>query len=85
MDGQVTPNGSPISDAKHSQLWIAQFMIQLANQLTFATNNADIARYARKPSDAFWPQIVGYPLGTGIVSFFGCFIVSTSGAIYGTV
>ena len=30
----------------HAWLYVSQFMIQASNQLTFATNNADITRYA---------------------------------------
>ncbi|KAH6675872.1 permease for cytosine/purines, uracil, thiamine, allantoin-domain-containing protein [Halenospora varia] len=69
----------------HGWLWISQFMIQAANQLTFATNNADITRYAARPKNAIWTQISGYPIGTGLVAFFGVFIVSASSVIYGKV
>lgn len=69
----------------HAWLYVSQFMIQASNQLTFATNNADITRYASRPKNALWTQIAGYPMGTGLVAFFGVFIVSASQAIYGKV
>jgi NCS1 family nucleobase:cation symporter-1 len=69
----------------HGWLWISQFMIQAANQLTFATNNADLTRYAARPKNAMWTQVAGYPIGTGLIAFFGVFIVSASQVIYGKV
>ncbi|CZR68190.1 related to uracil permease [Phialocephala subalpina] len=38
----------------HGWLWVSQFMIQAANQLTFATNNADLTRYAARPNNALF-------------------------------
>ena len=76
----VVPKGET-----HGWLWISQFMIQAANQLTFATNNADLTRYASRPNNALWTQVGGYPIGTGIIAFFGVFIVSASQVIYGKI
>lgn len=52
---------------------------------TFATNNADIARYARRPNDALWTQLIGMPLAFGVVAFFGIFVTSASKPLFGKV
>ncbi|KAF2493422.1 hypothetical protein BU16DRAFT_551281 [Lophium mytilinum] len=56
-----------------------------ANMATFATNNADISRYARHPNDALWTQFFGLPLGYGLISFFGVFVTSSSKVIFGKI
>ncbi|KAF8851244.1 hypothetical protein BDZ45DRAFT_730997 [Acephala macrosclerotiorum] len=66
-------------------LWVSQFMIQAANQLRFATNNADLARYATKAGNAMWSQVAGYSIGTGLIAFSDVFIVSASQVIHGKV
>jgi nucleobase:cation symporter-1, NCS1 family len=52
---------------------------------TFATNNADISRYARRPKDALWTQFFGMPFAFGVVAFFGVFVTSASKVIFGEV
>lgn len=52
---------------------------------TFATNNADIARYARRPEDMFWTQLIGMPLAYTVVAFFGIFVTSASNPLFGNV
>ena len=57
-------------------------MIQAANFATFATNNSDLTRYARRPGDALWTQIIGMPVAFAVVGFFGIFVTSSSGVIF---
>ena len=55
------------------------------SQKTFATNAfqaPDFSRFARKPSDAFLPQLLTIPLGFGLTSFIGIFVGSASAVIY---
>lgn len=42
----------------------------------------DFSRFARKPSDAFLPQLLTIPIGFGITSFIGIFVGSASAIIY---
>jgi NCS1 family nucleobase:cation symporter-1 len=67
------------------QLFLQNLFIQAANMATFATNNADIARYARRPNDALWTQFFGMPIAFGVIAFFGVFVTSASKVIFGTV
>lgn len=69
----------------HAWVFLTQLFIQAANFATFATNNADITRYARRPKDALWTQIIGMPVAFGVVGFFGIFVTSSSGVIFGNV
>ncbi|KAH8745432.1 permease for cytosine/purines, uracil, thiamine, allantoin-domain-containing protein [Hyaloscypha finlandica] len=45
----------------HAWLYVSQFMIQASNQLTFATNNADITRYA-SASQAIYGKVLWDPI-----------------------
>lgn len=84
--GPIVNQGAKIPEGEsHAWLFLAQFFIQAANMSTFATNNADLTRYARRPSDALWTQAIGQPLAFGLIGFLGIFVTSASGAISGTV
>jgi NCS1 family nucleobase:cation symporter-1 len=48
------------------------------------TSNADLARYARKPSDTTWPQSVGITTSKSLVIFLGIGASSASMALWGT-
>ncbi|EOO03181.1 putative uridine permease protein [Phaeoacremonium minimum UCRPA7] len=76
--GPVARQGSTISGSTKS--WaVAQYVfIYCANGATYATNAADFLRYAKKPKDAFWPQLIGFPLSTFIIGLIGNLIVSSS-------
>jgi nucleobase:cation symporter-1, NCS1 family len=50
---------------------------------TFATNNADLARYATRPGYATWIQLISMPIAYGIIGFFGIFVTSASQVIFG--
>jgi NCS1 family nucleobase:cation symporter-1 len=47
-------------------------------------SNADLARYARKPSDTTWPQAVGIVLSKSLVIFLGIGASSASKTLWGT-
>ncbi|RFU23867.1 hypothetical protein B7463_g12470, partial [Scytalidium lignicola] len=48
------------------------------------TSNADLARYARRPSDTTWPQAVGIVLSKSLVIFLGIGASSASKTLWGT-
>ena len=47
------------------------------------TSNADLARYARRPSDTTWPQAVGILTSKSLVIFLGIGASSASKFLYG--
>lgn len=72
--------------AKGSELgWlmIRGIMSAIANFATLIVNDPDFARFARKPSDAFLPQLLTIPVGFAITSFIGIIVSSSSTVIFG--
>ncbi|KAF2272700.1 uracil permease [Westerdykella ornata] len=72
--------------AKGSELgWlmVRGTMSSIANFATLIVNDPDFARFAKKPSDAFLPQLLTIPLGFAITSFIGIIVSSSSVVIFG--
>ncbi len=53
------------------------------NFCTLIVNDADFARFARKPRDALWSQFITIPVGFAVTSFIGIIVSSSSTVIYG--
>lgn len=83
--GPVARQGSTVHGTAKSWIVARYVFIYCANGATYATNAADFLRYAKKPKDAFWPQLIGFPLSTFIVGLIGNLIVSSSMISYGQV
>ncbi|KAJ4355602.1 uracil permease [Didymosphaeria variabile] len=64
-------------------LMIKGIMSAIANFATLIVNDPDFARFARKPSDAFLPQLITIPVGFAITSFIGIIVSSSSTVIFG--
>lgn len=80
MDGCAPYNARRTSLLTHTtQVFIQQLFIQAANVVTFVANNADLSRYARRPNDALWTQLIGFTASYGMIAFFGILITSSSG------
>ncbi|KAH8912308.1 hypothetical protein BR93DRAFT_73272 [Coniochaeta sp. PMI_546] len=58
-------------------------MSSIANFATLIVNDADFARFAGKPKDAFWSQLFAIPIGFAVTSFIGIIVSSSSTIIYG--
>lgn len=74
------------SEAKGSELgWlmVKGIMSAIANFATLIVNDPDFSRFARKPSDAFLPQLLTIPIGFAITSFIGIIVSSSSTVIFG--
>lgn len=46
-------------------------------------NDPDFSRFARKPNDALWSQVITIPVSFAITSFIGIIVSSSSAVIYG--
>lgn len=57
-------------------------MSAIANFATLIVNDPDFARFARRPRDALWAQLITIPVGFAITSFIGIIVSSSSTAIY---
>ncbi|KAF7542415.1 hypothetical protein G7Z17_g11593 [Cylindrodendrum hubeiense] len=58
-------------------------MSSIANFATLIVNGSDFSRFARKPSDALWSQMITIPFGFALTSFIGIIVSSSSTVIYG--
>ncbi|KAL2257560.1 hypothetical protein VTK26DRAFT_9476 [Humicola hyalothermophila] len=58
-------------------------MSSIANFATLIVNDPDFARFATKPQDAIWPQLLTIPIGFAVTSFIGILVSSSSTVIYG--
>lgn len=59
-------------------------MSSIANFATLIVNDPDFARFATKPRDALWSQLLTIPIGFAVTSFIGIIVSSSSNVIYGT-
>ncbi|KAL8913740.1 MAG: hypothetical protein Q9171_001474 [Xanthocarpia ochracea] len=58
-------------------------MSSIANFATLIVNDPDFARFAIKPKDALWSQLITIPVGFAVTSFIGIIVSSSSAVIYG--
>ncbi|KAF2087914.1 hypothetical protein K490DRAFT_56488 [Saccharata proteae CBS 121410] len=57
-------------------------MSSIANFATLIVNDPDFSRFAKKPRDALWSQLLTIPLGFAITSFIGIIVSSSAKIIY---
>ncbi|OAQ90063.1 uridine permease Fui1 [Purpureocillium lilacinum] len=58
-------------------------MSSIANFATLIVNDPDFSRFARRPRDAFWSQMITIPVGFALTSLIGILVSSSSAVIYG--
>ncbi|KAA8564916.1 hypothetical protein EYC84_010686 [Monilinia fructicola] len=49
---------------------------------TLVVNSPDFSRFAKKPKDAFWSQLITIPVGFAVTSFIGIIVSSSSTVIF---
>ncbi|EGO59618.1 uracil permease [Neurospora tetrasperma FGSC 2508] len=84
--GDIGPIIRQPSSLKGSDLaweFVKGIMTSIANFATLIVNDPDFSRYARKPKDALWPQLLTIPTGFAITSLIGILVSSCSFSIYG--
>lgn len=57
-------------------------MTSIANFAALIMNDPDFSRFAVKPKDALWSQLVTIPVGFAVTSFIGIIVSSSSAVIY---
>ncbi|RMZ47222.1 hypothetical protein AFCA_007273 [Aspergillus flavus] len=62
---------------------VKSIMSCLGNFATLIVNDPDFSRFARKPKDALWAQLLTIPIGFGVTSFIGIIASSSSAVIFG--
>jgi NCS1 family nucleobase:cation symporter-1 len=63
--------------------FVKGIMSSIANFATLIVNDPDFARFAGKPRDALWSQLLTIPFGFAVTSFIGIIVSSSSSIIYG--
>ncbi|KAF8457406.1 permease for cytosine/purines, uracil, thiamine, allantoin-domain-containing protein [Terfezia claveryi] len=79
----------PIVKQKHTAegsdlawAFVSGVMSSIANFSTLIVNDPDFSRFAIKPKDAFWSQLITIPTGFAFTSFIGIIVSSSSSIIY---
>ncbi|KAF3194508.1 hypothetical protein TWF225_007041 [Orbilia oligospora] len=62
---------------------IQGIMSSIANFATLIVNDPDFSRFAKKPSDALWSQLITIPTGFALTSLIGILTTSACAVIYG--
>lgn len=62
--------------------FVSGVMSSIANFSTLIVNDADFTRFAIKPRDALWSQLITIPCGFAVTSFIGIIVSSSSKVIF---
>lgn len=81
--GPIVKQGSTLTGSKLGWAIVKGIMSAIANFATLIVNDPDFARFARKPRDALWAQLLTIPVGFAITSFIGIIVASSSNVIFG--
>ena len=80
--GPIVHQGSTIHGSTLAWAFVKGVMSCIGNFAALIMNDPDFSRFARKPKDALWSQLLTIPIGFGITSFIGIIVSSSSSVIY---
>ncbi|BFZ61376.1 uracil permease [Saitoella coloradoensis] len=81
--GPIVKQGGTLSGSEKGWAIVSAIMNCIANFATLIVNDPDFTRFAKKPRDALWSQLVTIPVAFAITSFIGVIVSSSSTVIYG--
>lgn len=81
--GPVVSQPAKLTGSALAWEFVKGIMSSIANFATLIVNDPDFTRFARKPNDALWSQLLTIPLGFAVTSFIGIIVSSSSAVIYG--
>ncbi|KAI7355365.1 phenylacetate 2-hydroxylase [Hortaea werneckii] len=81
--GPIVKQPSTIHGSERAWAIIKGIMSAIANFAALIVNNPDFARFARRPKDALWSQLITIPVGFALTSFIGIIASSSSTVIFG--
>ncbi|CAI6083503.1 unnamed protein product [Clonostachys chloroleuca] len=81
--GPIIRQGHTVHGSKLAWAMIAGIMSSIANFATLVVNDPDFTRFARKPRDQLWSQLITIPMGFAVTSFIGIIVSSSATIIYG--
>lgn len=81
--GPIVHKPNSVHGSKLGWAVVKGIMSCLGNFAALIMNNPDFSRFARKPKDAIWSQLITIPAGFAITSFIGIIVSSSSVVIFG--
>ncbi|KAF3941243.1 hypothetical protein ABW19_dt0208333 [Dactylella cylindrospora] len=81
--GGIVHQPAKAKGSEHAWGVIMGIMSSIANFATLIVNDPDFSRFAKKPSDALWSQLITIPTGFAITSLIGILTTSACTVIYG--
>jgi nucleobase:cation symporter-1, NCS1 family len=80
--GPIVHQSNTIHGSELAWAMVTGIMSSIANFATLIVNNPDFTRFARKPNDALWSQLITIPIGFAFTSFIGIIVSSSCTVIY---
>ncbi|QSZ33277.1 hypothetical protein DSL72_002865 [Monilinia vaccinii-corymbosi] len=80
--GPIVKQGSTSHGSAMAWAMVSGIMSSIANFATLVVNSPDFSRFARKPKDAIWSQLITIPVGFAVTSFIGIIVSSSSTVIF---
>lgn len=81
--GPIVHQSHTVHGSKLAWAVVKALMSCMGNFAALIMNDPDFSRFARKPKDALWAQLLTIPIGFGITSFIGIIASSSSAVIFG--
>lgn len=81
--GPIVHQKSTLAGSALAWAIVKGIMSAIANFATLIVNDPDFSRFARRPRDALWSQLLTIPIGFAVTSFIGIIVSSSSTVIYG--
>lgn len=80
--GPIIHQPATIGGSKLAWAFVSGVMSSIANFSTLIVNDPDFSRFAGKPRDQLWSQLITIPCGFAFTSFIGIIVSSSSTIIY---
>ncbi|KAG4031884.1 hypothetical protein MFRU_008g02380 [Monilinia fructicola] len=80
--GPIVKQGNTSHGSAMAWAMVTGIMSSIANFATLVVNSPDFSRFAKKPKDAFWSQLITIPVGFAVTSFIGIIVSSSSTVIF---
>lgn len=80
--GPIVRQSNTIHGSQLAWAIVSGIMSSIANFATLIVNDPDFTRFAKKPRDALWSQLLTIPCGFAVTSFIGIIVSSSSAVIY---
>ncbi|KAJ3492632.1 hypothetical protein NLG97_g5258 [Lecanicillium saksenae] len=81
--GPIVSRKSSLHGSDLAWVFVKGMLSCVANFATVIINDSDFTRFARKPQDALWSQLISIPIAFAFTSLVGIFVGSASAVLYG--